>query len=185
VDAEGPKETADVVPDCLGAQVELGGDLLRRAALRQQTKHLDPTGGEMRMRRCGTVVRASLEQAETPTTRSPFISGTALISTATGVPPVETKTPVAAVDEAVPSTFRENSSRARRLSSGATTEVNWRPRTSPTRRSAAAAHFQAAAITEVWPIRAGDERRGLRVAGPYEWFRVPVRLPASIPTFGT
>ena len=33
VDAEGPKETADVVPDCLGAQLELSSDLLRRAAL--------------------------------------------------------------------------------------------------------------------------------------------------------
>jgi hypothetical protein len=28
--------------------------------------------------------------------------------------------------------FRANSSRARRVSSGATTEVNWRPRASPT-----------------------------------------------------
>jgi hypothetical protein len=42
--------------------------------------------------------------------------------------------PLASVAAVVPSTFRENSSRARRLSSGATTEVKWRPRTSPTRR---------------------------------------------------
>jgi hypothetical protein len=44
VDAEGLKETADVVPDCLGAQVELCGDLLRRVALLEKTKHLDLTG---------------------------------------------------------------------------------------------------------------------------------------------
>ena len=50
---------------------------------------------------------------------------------------VETRTPGASVAGAVPSTFREKSSRARRLSSGATTDVKWRPRTSPTSRSAA------------------------------------------------
>jgi hypothetical protein len=49
MDAEGAKETADVVPDRLGAHVELGGDLLRRAALLQEAKHLDLTGGEMRV----------------------------------------------------------------------------------------------------------------------------------------
>jgi hypothetical protein len=43
VDAERPKKTADVVPDGLGAQVEVGGDLLGRAALLQKTKHLDLT----------------------------------------------------------------------------------------------------------------------------------------------
>ena len=60
---------------------------------------------------------------KTPTTRSPLMSGTALISTATRVPAVETRTPVASVAGEVPSTFWEKSSRARRLSSGATTEV--------------------------------------------------------------
>jgi hypothetical protein len=55
---------ADVVPDRLGAQVELGGDLLRRAALFQQTKHLDLTGSEMRGWRCSWVVGALLEQPE-------------------------------------------------------------------------------------------------------------------------
>ena len=65
------------------------------------------------------------------------MSGTALISTATRAPAVDTKTLVASVAAEVPSTFRVNSSRARRLSSGATTEVNRRPRTSPTSRSAA------------------------------------------------
>ena len=64
MDAEGPKKTADVVPDRLGAQVELGGHLLRRAALLQKTKHLDLTGGEMRGWRCGGVVGALLEQPE-------------------------------------------------------------------------------------------------------------------------
>ena len=48
VDAERPKESANVVPDCLGAQVEFGSDLLGRAALFQQTKHLVLTRGEVR-----------------------------------------------------------------------------------------------------------------------------------------
>src|SRR6478609_9019603 len=52
-DAESPKETAHVVLDRLGTQVELGGDLLRRAAVLEQTEHLDLPGGEMRMWRCG------------------------------------------------------------------------------------------------------------------------------------
>jgi len=64
VDAEGSKETADVVPDRLGAQVELGGDLLGRVALFQKPKHLDLAGGEMRRRRCEALVEASLEQPE-------------------------------------------------------------------------------------------------------------------------
>jgi hypothetical protein len=121
-----------VVSDGLGAQVELGGDLLRRAALLEKTKHLDLARGEMRVRRCGPVVGAPSNSPKPPTTRSPLISGTELISTATRVPAVETKTPVASVAGEVPSTFRANSSRARRLSSGATTEVKSRPRTSPT-----------------------------------------------------
>ena len=52
VDAEGPEESADVVPDCLGTQVEFGGDLLCRAALFQKAKHLDLTRGELRVWRC-------------------------------------------------------------------------------------------------------------------------------------
>ena len=91
--------------------------------------------------RCGGAVGVSSgrpsNSPKTPTTRSPFMSGAELISTATRVPAVETRTPVASVAGEVPSTFRENSSRARRLSSGATTEVKWRPQTSPTSRSAA------------------------------------------------
>ena len=122
-----------MVPDRLGAQVELGGDLLRRAALLQKTKHLDLAGREVRRWRRGHVVGRPSNSPKTPTTRSPFISGTKLISTATRVPSVDTRTPVASVAGVVPITFRENSSRARRLSSGATTEVKWRPRTSPTK----------------------------------------------------
>ena len=48
MDAEGAEETANVVPDCLGGQVEVGGDLLRRAALLQKTKHLDLARREVR-----------------------------------------------------------------------------------------------------------------------------------------
>ena len=64
MDAESPEEPADVVPDRLGAQVELGGDLLRRAALLEKAKYLDLTGREMRGRHCGLVVGESLEQPE-------------------------------------------------------------------------------------------------------------------------
>jgi hypothetical protein len=99
-----------VIPDRLDAQVELGGDLFCRAPLLEKTKHLDLSG------------RSSISP-KTPTTRSPFLSGTELTSTATRVPAVETKTPVASVAWAVPSTFWENSSRARLLSSGVTMEV--------------------------------------------------------------
>ena len=53
-----------------------------------------------------------------------LMAGGALAALLSGLAPalVATRTPVASVG-AVPSTFRENSSRARRLSSGATTEV--------------------------------------------------------------
>ena len=44
--------------------MELGGDLLRRAALLQKTKHLDLAGGEMRGWRSGAVVGAFLDQSE-------------------------------------------------------------------------------------------------------------------------
>ena len=105
--------------------MELGRDLLRRAALLQETQHLDLAGGEMRRWRCPGVVGTSLEQSENADHHPfPFMSGTALISASTRLPEVETKVAVASVAGAVPSTFRENSSRARRLSSGATTEVN-------------------------------------------------------------
>lgn len=40
-DHEPVKETPDVVPDRLRAQVEFSGDLFRRATLLQKTKYLD------------------------------------------------------------------------------------------------------------------------------------------------
>ena len=64
MDAEGAKQMPDAVPDRLDGQMELGGDLLRRASLLQQTKHLDLTGGELRVRRCGRVVGAFFDQPE-------------------------------------------------------------------------------------------------------------------------
>src|SRR6478735_3613806 len=48
VDAERLKQAADVVPDRLGAQVELAGDLPRRTALLQETKDIDLARREMR-----------------------------------------------------------------------------------------------------------------------------------------
>ena len=82
-----------MVPDCFGAQVELGSDLLRRAALFQKTKHLDLAGGEMRGWRSESCRQGVPPiSPKTPTTRSPLLSGTALISTATRSPAVEDKT---------------------------------------------------------------------------------------------
>jgi len=52
VDAERPEETADVVPDRLGAQMELGGDLLRRAALLRLATASPPMAS--RADRCAT-----------------------------------------------------------------------------------------------------------------------------------
>ena len=40
VDARGLKETSQVAPDRLGAQVELGSDLLVGASLLEKSKHL-------------------------------------------------------------------------------------------------------------------------------------------------
>ena len=114
---------ADVVPDRLGTQVELGGDLLRRAALLQETEYLRLARSEMRVRCCGRVVGASSMSPKTPTTRSPFTNRTALTSTGTRVPVIETRWPVASLVGEVPSIFSANRSRARRASSGATTEV--------------------------------------------------------------
>ena len=73
MDAEGAEETANVVPDCLGGQVEVGGDLLRRAALLQKTKHLDLARGEVRVRRRGLVVGADLLPARVDTSGRDFL----------------------------------------------------------------------------------------------------------------
>ena len=62
MDAEGQNEMADVVPDCRRAQVELVGDLVRRAPPFKKAEHLDLPGGEMWVRRCGFFVGVSLQQ---------------------------------------------------------------------------------------------------------------------------
>ena len=49
MNAKRAEETADVVSDCVDTQLKFGGDLLRRAAELQKAKHLDLTGGEMRV----------------------------------------------------------------------------------------------------------------------------------------
>ena len=122
VDAERPEETADVVPDRLGAQMELGGDLLGRAALLQEPKHLDLAGVRCG---CGAVAcrRGVLQQPEDAD--DPFTVHERHGADLHGhpLPRRRDRTPVASVAGAVPSTLRVNSSRARRLSSGATTEV--------------------------------------------------------------
>ena len=106
MDAKCLEETADVIPDRLAAQVQLRGDLLRRAALLQKSKHLDLTWSEMRGWRCGAVVGASFDQPEDTDYRFTALEGgTALTSTGTLVPAVETKTPVTSVATEVPSIF--------------------------------------------------------------------------------
>ena len=73
-----------MVPDRLGAEVELGGDLLGRAALLEQAKHLDLAGGEMRGRWCGArVIGALLERQATRAITVAgwlFVVGTTLFS---------------------------------------------------------------------------------------------------------
>ena len=64
VHAEGAEEPADVIPDCLGGQLELVGDLPRRAPLLQKTKHLNLTRGEVRERRYRPLVAVALQEAE-------------------------------------------------------------------------------------------------------------------------
>ncbi len=189
--AEGPEESRTWFLTVSVLRWSSSAICLRRAALLEQAKHLDLTGSQMRVGRGGPLSARPSSRPKTPTTRSPLMSGTALISTATRTPAVETKTPVASVDGEVPSTFWANSSRARRLSSGATTEVKWRPRMSPRSCSAAgliqrttsrpvedvardadvcqsplhvAADGQAGGHHEVSPIRAREERTGLEVA---------------------
>jgi hypothetical protein len=62
VDAEGTKHVTNVVVDRLRAEVELLSDLFGRASVFEQTKHLDLTWGEMRVRRCGFLCGASLNE---------------------------------------------------------------------------------------------------------------------------
>ena len=113
--AEGTKHVTDVVVDRLRAEVELLCDLFGRASVFEQTKHLDLTGGEMRVRRCGFLCGAFLDQPEDAD--HPFHRSRAapqLSSTATRVPSVETRTPVASVAGAVPSILLREQLAARR-----------------------------------------------------------------------
>ena len=105
VDTEGAKETADVVPDRLGAQMELGGDLLRRAALLEKTQHLDLTGGEMRGWLICAVVEAFFEQSEDADHPFTVLQRDGAHLYGTRVPVLETRWPVASLVRAVPSIF--------------------------------------------------------------------------------
>ena len=51
VDAERPQQVANMIPHCLGAQVELLRDLLGRAASLEQTQNLGLAWREMRWKR--------------------------------------------------------------------------------------------------------------------------------------
>ena len=61
VDAEDAKETADVVANGFGAQVKLFGDLLGRASLLEEAKHLGLAGSQSRAVLGGLVVERSGE----------------------------------------------------------------------------------------------------------------------------
>ena len=56
----------------------------------------------------------------------------------------------ASVTVSAPITFRAKSSLARRVSSGATTDVNWDPRTSPTMLRAAAFNQRTTPVGSMW-----------------------------------
>src|SRR6476619_3654553 len=71
-------------------------------------------------------------------TCSPSRRGTALMSTRTRSPSAFTKTTSLSERSTTPEILRAKISLARRASSGESTEVNWRPRTSPTISIAAA-----------------------------------------------
>ena len=64
VHAERAQEMPDVVLDRLGTQVELLGDLLGRASLLEQAKHLGLPGCEVRGGRAGLVVCVTGQQSE-------------------------------------------------------------------------------------------------------------------------
>ena len=84
-----------MVPDRLGAEVELSSDLLLRATLLQEAEYLDLAGGEMwGALRASSGVPHSARNADNG---SPLVSGTELTSTGTRAPAVETRTPVASV----------------------------------------------------------------------------------------
>jgi hypothetical protein len=105
--AECLEHVPDVVPDCLLAQVELHRDLIRRFAALEETKDLRLSRRERGKGVDRLVQRLELDLAEDP-------------------------------DHAVAAhTFLAYSCCARLFSSGATTEVNCLPRTSPTIRIAA------------------------------------------------
>ena len=64
VHAERAQEMPDVVLDRLGAQVELLSDLLGRASLLEQAKHLGLPGREVRGGRAGLVVGVAGQEPE-------------------------------------------------------------------------------------------------------------------------
>ena len=205
IDAEGLKETADVVPDRLGAQVELGGDLLRRAALLQKTKHLDLAGVRCGRGAVGVSSGRSSISPKTPTTRSPFMSGTELTSTGTRVPAVETRSPVASVATECRASSGKPLAGARPVlgcddgGEVATANVADKPlgcRIEPADESRFVEDVagtptlsracsrspptpRPAAITEVWLIRAAITERACEWQALCEWFRVLVQVSAA------
>jgi hypothetical protein len=82
--------------------------------------------------RGGSSCSMSLTWPKTPITWPPLRSGTALTSTESRSPSAPMTTALLSEPADGPRRFRVKISRARRDSSGATTEVSWRPRTSPT-----------------------------------------------------
>jgi hypothetical protein len=112
--------------------MKLGGDLTRGAAALEEVENLRLAGREWKLGMC---VRCLDEVGDLPEHADDILTaseGTELISTATRSPPEATSTNLASVTVAAPTTFRAKSSRARRVCSGWTTFVKWRPSTFPT-----------------------------------------------------
>ena len=135
--AERAEDVANVVADRLDAQVQLTGDVVRPPAVLEQAEHLGLTWGQMRVsgpRRCLVDVRDLAEDADHAVALD---ERDALSSTPIRSPSAPITTTWESCGFGGPAMFRAKTSRDRRVSSGATTEVNCRPRTSPTSRRAA------------------------------------------------
>jgi hypothetical protein len=89
----------------------------------EQPEHLGLAGREVGVWRRLGLLDPLATWPNTPTMRSPFLSGTVQSSSITLVPSARKRTPSVSVTETDPMILRVKTSLARRVSSGATTEV--------------------------------------------------------------
>ena len=117
--------------------MQLVGDLPGRASVFEQSEHLGLPRREVRVWRCRRFLELSHELAEDADDVIAVPERHREISSVTLVWSALRRTPSVSVTETAPMILRVKSSRARCVSSGATTEVKCRPRTSPTSSIAA------------------------------------------------